>query len=294
MTVALSCDKNISQRSDSTYAINRTSWTTANVNSSTTALKRWTTKIKIVKNYLCNCNFMWCTKTRPHWEKKRQEKDIISKPGFDVSCLQMTVQGLQTPWAPLLADRSRSRLWFHLQHLQRILDFVKFLCSTFTQKKFWWLRSFFVERCASHVQVIYDGIKCLTLQSTHHPGADRLQVTEGGWLFHCQLYQASHLQRAQARAGISPWVSPSTQSPVVPASQGGHGVFPTHFHREFCFPPPPPVPYFMGSDLICLLPPVFDVHTLCVCLYLHLNICTSISELFFPTCSLVNTYCGFR
>lgn len=71
MTVALSCDKNISQRSDSTYAINRTSWTTANVNSSTTALKRWTTKIKIVKNYLCNCNFMWCTKTRPHWGKKK-------------------------------------------------------------------------------------------------------------------------------------------------------------------------------------------------------------------------------
>lgn len=28
-------------------------------------------KIKIVKNYLCNCNFIWCTKTRPHWEKKK-------------------------------------------------------------------------------------------------------------------------------------------------------------------------------------------------------------------------------
>lgn len=38
---------------------------------------------------------------------------------------------------------------------------------------------FFVGRCASRVQIIYEGIKSLTLQSTHHPGLPGLQVTEG-------------------------------------------------------------------------------------------------------------------
>lgn len=153
---------------------------------------------------------------------------------------------------------------------------------------------FFVERCASHVQIISEGVKCLTLQSTHHPVAVR-PAGPWGWVgCPCQLYQASHPQRVQTRAGISPWISPSTQSSVVPASQGGHGVFLTHFHRKFWFLSPPPVSYFLGSNLVFSLPSIFDVHTHSVCLYLNLNIYTSIPKLLLPTWSLVNTYCGFR
>lgn len=162
----------------------------------------------------------------------------------------MTVQGLQTPWAPLPADRNHGGLWLHLQHLQHVLDYVQFLCSTFTQNEFWgqcslWRDVHHMSRLFLRVYKMFD--------LAEHPsprGWQACRTLKMGWVSHCYLYQASHPQRAQARAGISPWISPSTQSPVVPASWGGHGVFLTHFHRKFCFLFPPPLSYFLGYDLV--------------------------------------------
>lgn len=129
---------------------------------------------------------------------------------------------------------------------------------------------FFVERCEAHVQIIYAGKKCLTLQSTCHPGADR---PGGHWRWvGCPTVRFTRLSptEGQGRARISPWISPSSQSPVVPASHGSHGVFLTHFHRKFCFPSLSPVSYFMGTNSVFSLPSIFDVHIHSVCVYIYI------------------------
>lgn len=94
----------------------------------------------MILKYLCNCNFPWCTKPRLQ-KKKVQEEEIIHKSGVDMSCLQMTVQGQEIPWAPLPADRTHGGLWLHLQHLHHVLDYIQFLYSTFKPNKLWGPRS---------------------------------------------------------------------------------------------------------------------------------------------------------